>query len=58
MEKDSLLPKTHNYDTIGFRVRPSFNELINKDNSELNVKVNPIEVVLDSFEYSNLINNN
>ena len=40
----------------GFRLRPSFRKIVNKPNKEINYVVNPMQVVRDSFEFSNLIN--
>ena len=40
----------------GFRLRPSFQKIVNKPNKEINYVVNPMQVVRDSYAFSNLIN--
>ena len=41
---------------MGFRLRPSFTQIVNKPNKTINYVVNPNQAVRDSFEFSNLIN--
>ena len=41
---------------MGFRVRPSFQNIANKPNKDISYVVNPRQAVRDSFEFSNLIN--
>lgn len=40
----------------GFRLRPSFQKIVNKPNKDINYVVNPKQAVRDSYEFSNLIN--
>ena len=47
-----------NNNIMGFRVRPDVNKLINQPNKNMNYVINPNQAVRDSFEFSNLINNN
>ena len=40
----------------GFRKRPSFQKIANKPNKNINYVINPLQIVRDSYEFSNLIN--
>ena len=40
----------------GFRKRPTFQKIANKPNKDINYVINPLQVVRDSYEFSNLIN--
>ena len=40
----------------GFRKRPTFQKIANKPNKNIDWVVNPLKAVRDSYEFSNLIN--
>ena len=40
----------------GIRKRPSFQKIANKPNKDIDYVVNPLKIVRDSYEFSNLIN--
>ena len=41
----------------GFRKGPTFQKIANKPNKNIDYVVNPLKIVRDSYEFSNLINN-
>ena len=59
--ENKFLSKYNNMEIIsrsnhGFRKRPSFQKIANKSNQNIDYVINPLQMVRDSYEFSNLIN--